>query len=112
LRSRAARRIVSRTGGGYAMNVPTSTDHESMRPQYPWYQKAGAVIFAIFCFELGIALVVFPWSRFWNLDYLAIVPYLSRDILDSPFVKGAVSGVGVLNIYISLIEVFRLRRFA
>jgi len=27
-------------------------------------------------------------------------------------VRGAVSGLGIVNVYISLVEIFRLRRFA
>jgi hypothetical protein len=30
----------------------------------------------------------------------------------NPYFRGAVSGVGVINIYLSVLEAFRLRRFA
>jgi hypothetical protein len=28
------------------------------------------------------------------------------------YVRGAVSGLGIVNVYIALLEIFRLRRFA
>jgi hypothetical protein len=31
---------------------------------------------------------------------------------DNLYVRGAVSGLGAVNLYISLVEIFRLRRFA
>ena len=33
-----------------------------------------------------------------------------RDVWDSSYFRGALSGLGLVNIYISLAEVFRLRR--
>jgi hypothetical protein len=31
---------------------------------------------------------------------------------DNAYLRGAVSGLGIVNVYISLVEIFRLRRFA
>ena len=35
-----------------------------------------------------------------------------RQYWDNAYLRGAVSGLGVLNVYISLAEIFRLRRFS
>jgi hypothetical protein len=37
---------------------------------------------------------------------------MARNLWDNPYVRGAVSGLGIVNIYISFSELFRLRRFS
>lgn len=82
------------------------------RPAYHWYEKVAAVVFVTFCLEIGIFLVAFPWTAYWDTNYFAAyIPEWHR-YWDNMYVRGAVSGLGVVNLYISLIEVFRLRRFA
>jgi hypothetical protein len=70
------------------------------------------VLAAIFCFELGVFLLVFPWVDEWNASYHAFLPMWARSVWASPYFRGAISGLGILNIYISLHEVLRLRRFS
>jgi hypothetical protein len=62
------------------------------------------------CFEVGVFLLLFPWLQYWRNNYIAgLAPWIQR-IWESPFFRGALSGLGVINIYISLSEVVRLRR--
>ncbi|MBL8291377.1 MAG: hypothetical protein JNN08_06050, partial [Bryobacterales bacterium] len=79
-------------------------------------------IFAIFCFEMGLFLLLFPWFGHWEVIYFAWIAPESADALEfaqrwrglwlSPYFRGAVSGLGLVNIIIALGEVFRLRRFS
>lgn len=85
---------------------------DTAAPRYRWYQKLLGLLAVIFCFEIGIFLLVFPWVSDWELNYFSSVPFLDPKIWASPFFRGAISGLGVLNIYISFVEVFRLRRFS
>lgn len=57
-------------------------------------------------FELGVLLLVVPWSPFWEYNgmlqrYPELIPFLL-----SPFVRGAVSGLGVLDILIAASMIF------
>jgi hypothetical protein len=80
-------------------------------PAYRWYHKMSAVLFITFCLEVGIFLVLFPWTPYWDSNYFsALRPW--RQYWDNMYVRGAISGLGVVNLYISLVEVLRLRRFA
>ena len=79
-------------------------------PRYRWYHKAGAVLFITFCLDIGLFLLIFPWTDYW--DNFASFVRAWRPYLDNMYVRGAISGLGVINLYISLVEVFRLRRFA
>ncbi len=83
------------------------------RPRrYRWYHKLTALLFIIFCLELGLFLLIFPWSDWWKSNFFAsYIPEWHR-YWDSAYLRGAVSGLGVVNLYISLAEIFRLRRFS
>jgi hypothetical protein len=76
-----------------------------------WYHKLGAVAAAVFCFELGVFLLIYPWLSAWDI-HAARLPEWSRPVWVSSYMRGAVSGLGLLNLYISFAEVFRLRRFS
>ncbi len=82
------------------------------RPQYRWYDKVGAVMAAIFCFELGLFLLVYPWVTEWEPAVGGVFPEWFRTLWASFWFRGALSGLGALNIWISFVEVFRFRRFS
>ena len=78
-------------------------------PARTWYYKLGILLFIIVCFEVGAFLTVFPWTPQWDTNSLAnLFPWL-RGFWASSYFRGAWSGLGLLNIYISLGEVSRLR---
>ena len=79
-------------------------------PQYRWFHKVSAVVFITFCLDIGLFLLIFPWTDYW--DNFAAFVRAWRPYLDNMYVRGAISGLGVVNLYISLGEVFRLRRFS
>jgi len=81
-------------------------------PSYRWYHKMSAVVFITFCLEIGFFLLVFPWTEAWDNNFFSsLIPGL-RPYWANMYLRGAVSGVGVVNLYISFIEMFRLRRFS
>ena len=66
--------------------------------------KILVIAFIFFCFELGLLLVVFPWSPYWeNNLILTYIPSIKHLFLSNYF-KGAVSGLGVVDISIGLWE--------
>ena len=82
------------------------------RPVYHWYQRLFAVLLATLCLLVGIFLLLFPWSPQWNDSYIPhLVPALRR-VWGNLYLRGAVSGMGMVNLYISLVDVFRLKRFS
>jgi len=79
--------------------------------KHTWVHKLGIFLFIIICFEVGAFLTVFPWTPQWDTNSLAnLFPWL-RNFWENSYFRGALSGLGLLNIYISLGEVSRLRRF-
>ena len=81
-------------------------------PVYRWYQKVSAVVFIAFCLEIGLYLLIVPWTESWDGNYFSGFLPQMKTYWDNLYVRGAVSGLGAVNLYISLSEIFRLRRFA
>jgi hypothetical protein len=79
---------------------------------YRWYHKVSALIFILFCLELGMFLLIFPWSGLWDHSLFSALGPNWRGYWDNAYVRGAISGLGVVNLYICLLEIFRLRRFS
>jgi hypothetical protein len=52
------------------------------------------VLFAAYFLEAGFILIVAPWSGFWDRNFFAASAPALRPWLESPFVRGAVSGIG------------------
>ena len=78
---------------------------------YRWYHKLFALIFIVFCLEIGIVLLVLPWSEYWDNNFFAALTPGWEHLWANSYLRGAVSGLGLVNIYISFGELFRLRRF-
>jgi hypothetical protein len=91
------------------------TAHEPVpfgSPSYRWYHKLSAVLLVAFCFEIGLFLVIFPWTPFWDTNYFSGMVPQWHAFWDNLYFRGAVSGLGVVNVYIAVLELYRLRRFA
>jgi hypothetical protein len=55
----------------------------------------------VLLFEMGALLLYLPWSAFWEQNYfLSHIPRL-MPILLHPSVRGFVSGIGVLDIFVA-----------
>lgn len=82
------------------------------RRPHRWYNKALAILLVAFCFEIGVFLVIFPWTPYWDTNYIGAVIPQWHQLWDNLYLRGAVSGLGVVNLYIAVLEMYRLRRFA
>ena len=76
-----------------------------------WVQQSFALLFIVFCMELGLFLIVYPWTDKWTVNLIPTLLPISRDFWSDGYFRGAVSGIGFANIWIALGEAFRLRRF-
>jgi len=55
----------------------------------------------VLLFEMGALLLYLPWSSFWENNYFLFhYPWLMRIVLH-PSLRGAVSGIGVLDIFVA-----------
>jgi hypothetical protein len=61
---------------------------------------------AAYFLEAGLALVLAPWSaRFWDQNPFLVTSPSLRDLFQNSFVRGAVSGIGVLTVFAGLAEI-------
>jgi hypothetical protein len=63
----------------------------------------------VFYIELGMLLAVLPWTKLWTENGLVMgLPQL-RAIMQMNFVRGLVTGVGLVDIWIGVWEAVRYR---
>jgi hypothetical protein len=58
--------------------------------------------------EVGLLLIVVPWSAFWERNYfLEMWPPLAS-VAGNPFVRGGVTGLGLVNVCAGLADLWAL----
>ena len=71
------------------------------------------LVLVIFFVEVGLVLAVVPWSGYWERNYFANVSPVMHTLVTNNFVRGAVSGLGVVNLVAAateLVSLFAARR--
>jgi hypothetical protein len=69
-----------------------------------------AILYLLFCFEMGVLLLVLPWLSVWQKNFFVEnYPWVSA-LAENYYVRGAVSGVGLADIWLAGFELWRLRR--
>ena len=66
------------------------------------------LLLVAFFFEIGFVLIVIPWSAFWDRNYFVQLAPVLGDVITNNFFRGAVSGLGVINIVAGLAELVAL----
>ncbi len=87
-------------------------DHEAGTSEKPsrfmtWHRRVLGFCLIVFALELGLFLVVFPWRPEWELNWIPVHSADLAGIWMNPAFRGAISGLGLLNIYIALAEVLK-----
>jgi len=74
-----------------------------------WRERVKLVLFVVFCVELGMVLLAYPWTSFWNENTL-LYEYPRLAIwLTKGWVKGMISGLGVVDIWIGVWQATQYR---
>ena len=68
------------------------------------------LFFALYCLEAGLFFTIVPWTRIWTLNPLLHSDLAVGLIADNPFVRGFVSGVGVIHLIIGVRDLMELAR--
>ena len=89
----------------------TLSGQKSTRAKIGWQKRLLRISLALFIFEVGAFLVVFPWTEYWNINYFqSLTPYF-QDLWYRPSFRGAITGLGFVNVYIACLQVVHsLRR--
>jgi hypothetical protein len=98
-------------GNRSEVNGPVLVIPSPQPPKRPhlWVQRIWLAVFVLFCLEIGIMLTVLPWTRIWTENSLLLGHPQVREFLMRPFVRGLVSGLGLVDIWMGVAEAVRYR---
>jgi hypothetical protein len=74
-----------------------------------WMHRFSLVIYVIFCVEIGLLLAVLPWMRVWTENSITVGYPQLKTFLQQNFVRGSVTGVGLLDIWLGIWEAVHYR---
>ena len=69
-----------------------------------WHRRVLGFCLVVFAFELGVFLLVFPWLRAWEMSWVPVHSARFAQLWMSRYLRGALSGLGLLNIYVAFTE--------
>jgi len=106
------------TPGGRRNGSPLATDLGPPLDSVPvpptsrthlWLHRLGVLLFVFLCATVGVMLMILAWRPEWS-DNGLLLPYPAiRNLVASGFVRGVVTGLGVLNVWIGFWEAIRYR---
>ena len=79
-------------------------------PRSRWLHSLGALLFVLFCFELGLMLITLPWMDSWDLNWFATLSPALHGLWTNTYFRGALSGIGALDLFIAFSEARRVLR--
>ena len=77
-----------------------------------WLQRLSLFVLVLFCVYLGVLVMILPWwTRIWDRnEFILARPWLAA-ILHNGAVRGMISGLGVLDIWIGISEAVHYRDY-
>jgi hypothetical protein len=84
---------------------PPPRETQPRETQKVWPKRLLQVSLALFTFEIGLFLVIFPWTDYWSFNYFqAVIPAL-QDAWNQPAFRASLSVLGLLNVYLACLQV-------
>jgi hypothetical protein len=74
-----------------------------------WIRRVSIALFVGVCVWVGLFLIVLPWTHIWTDNSLLIRNLTLRSLVLQNFVRGLVSGLGVVNIWMGIWEAVQYR---
>lgn len=72
--------------------------------------KIWSILYIVYSLEVGSFLIMLPWFQIWEENYLLFLYPGLRPWVANPFLKGAVLGLGIVNLLIGLHEIVHFRK--
>jgi hypothetical protein len=89
--------------------VPSAPPEAKVSRTTIWLHRLSLVIFVIFCIELGMLLAVLPWTRIWTENSLLAAHPGWRALVQDNFVRGIITGIGLVDVWIGIWEAVHYR---
>jgi hypothetical protein len=74
-----------------------------------WMRRSKLVIFVMACIYLGIILIILPWNEVWTQNGLIHRYPALRDLAMNNFLRGAITGLGFVNVWLGVWEAVHYR---
>ena len=74
-----------------------------------WLHRLTVLLFVFVCAVVGVLLVIVPWRPEWTDNRFLLTNLELRRFVGSGFVRGLVSGLGLLDIWVGFWEAIRYR---
>jgi hypothetical protein len=86
--------------------VQESASATKAKRSIEWHRLSLHLCVVVLAFALGLFLFLFPWQQSWDANWVAAQSPRLWQIWTSRYFRGALSGLGLLNLYIGLAELW------
>jgi len=92
--------------------APSNGGEPAKRTAPVWLQRLSLFVLVLFCVYLGVLVMVLPWwTRIWDRNaFILARPWLAA-VLHNGAVRGMISGLGLLDIWIGISEAVHYRDY-
>lgn len=91
----------------FPRNEPAQSEAAPVQPL--WMRRVVLVVFVMFCLQMGMMLLFLPWTPPWSSNTWLAEHWQIRSVLTNYFVRGIVSGLGIIDIFIGISEAVNYR---
>jgi hypothetical protein len=75
-------------------------ERRNVRKALPW-------LLPLYFLVVGVFLLMAPWSRVWSSMALAGVDTVLGEMMDNPYLRGGLSGLGAFMVLVALVDLLR-----
>lgn len=90
-------------------NPSASSEEQEHATQPLWMRRIVLVLFVMFCLQMGMMLLFLPWTPAWSYNSWLAEHWAVRNFVTNYFVRGLVSGLGLVDIFIGVWEAVNYR---
>lgn len=107
-----AQRPAGHAASGTRAEPVSAKESGWIAPAPVWLQRVSLMVLVVFCLYLGGLLVYLPWwKEMWDHNSLLLdFPRLHHYMIQGP-VRGLVSGLGLLDLWIGVSEIVHYREY-
>jgi hypothetical protein len=92
------------------MPSPDSTANSAPAPV--WLQRMSLIVLVMFCLYIGVIVAFLPWKpQYWEHNGWLLSHPEIFGVVRQGWVRGMISGLGLLDIWVGLSEAFHYRDY-
>jgi hypothetical protein len=99
----------TKPANGATLPAETTVSRNAFPRGHVWLRRAGVLLFVFLCATLGVMLMILPWRPEWSDNSLLLSYPAIRELISTGFIRGVVTGLGLLNVWIGFWEAIQYR---